>query len=229
MPYTVPVAFDQFRANIELPGDHREISTKRKNTIVSLLKHDFEILEAFPSGSIARYTAVRGYADLDVMVALHYGKHIQGKSPAQVLQAVRNALGKYRTNVKKNGQAVTLYYTTWPTVDIVPVFQTGDGAGGVSHYNVPDMNRGVWIPSRPKTHSQRMQAKNETCGVEFKRIVKMMKWWNHQHSSLLQSFHIEVLALRIFSIPLSDYSWSVFQFFEQAARLVRLPLWHDDG
>ena len=224
MPYTVPVAFDQFRANIELPGDHREISTKRKDAIVSLLKHDFVILEAFPSGSIARYTAVRGYADLDVMVVLHYGKHIQGKSPAQVLQSVRNALGKYRTNVRKNGQAVTLYYTTWPTVDIVPVFRTGDGGGGVSHYNVPDMNRGVWIPSRPKTHSRHMQEKNDTCGVEFKRIIKMMKWWNHQHSSLLQSFHIEVLALRVFNRYLADYPWDAFEFFKEAALLANSPL-----
>ena len=67
MAYTVAASFDKFRQNIELTSDHRETATRRANSIVSLLDGDFDILDAFPSGSIPRYTAVRGYADLDVI------------------------------------------------------------------------------------------------------------------------------------------------------------------
>ena len=227
MPYTVPVSFDKFRKNIELTGNYREIASRRRDDIVSSLKNDFTILDAFSSGSIPRYTAVTGYADLDVIVVLHYGKHMKDKKPSQVLQDVRDTLAEYKTNVRKNGQAVTLHYKTWPNVDIVPVSRVRNNNGGVNYYSVPDMNNETWIQSRPRKHSTAMSDKNKKCGEYFKRIVKMIKWWNHQHSSFLQSFHIEVIALKTFNYKLSDYSWDVFQYFKEAAELVKLPLWHE--
>lgn len=228
MPYTVAVSFDKFRQNIELSSDHRETASKRRNHLVSILEDDFEVLEAFPSGSIPRFTAVSGYADLDVIVTLHYSKHIEGKKPSRILKAVRDCLGEYRTKVRRNGQAVTLRYSTWPDVDVVPASRTTDGNGNVLHYNIPDMNQETWLRSQPKRHSEAMSQMNESCGPNFKRIVKMVKWWNHQHSALLQSFHIEVLALKIFANrTLSDYSWDVFKFFDTAHDLTDSYLWHE--
>jgi len=229
MPYTVQASFEKFRENIELSGDHREIANKRKDHLVSILENDFSILEAFPSGSIPRYTAVKGYADLDVIIVLHYGKHIEGKKPSQVLQAVRDCLGEYKTNVRKNGQAVTLYYETWPNVDIVPVSRVVNDDGSINYYKVPDMNTESWLRSRPKRHSYKLNDKNKECGEMFKRIIKMIKWWNHQHSALLESFHIEVMVIEAFQGKLSDYSWEVFQFFDKAIKLASSSLWYEVG
>ncbi len=229
MPYTVPVSFDKFRENIELTGDHRDTANSRKEHIVSLLEKEFTILDAFPSGSIPRYTAVTGYADLDVIVVLHYGEHIESKKPSEVLQNVRDALADHITNVRKNGQAVTLYYKTWPDVDIVPVSRTVNSDNSINYYNVPDMNNEIWIKSRPRKHSKALSDKNKICGESFKRIIKMIKWWNHQHSSLLQSFHIEVIALNVFLSELSDYSWDVYQYFDKAVKIAQFPLWHEGG
>ncbi|MDI9639403.1 nucleotidyltransferase [Kamptonema cortianum] len=110
--------------------------------------------------AIPRYTAVSGYADLDVIVVLHYGKHIKDRTPSQVLQSVRDALGEYRPGVRKNGQAVTLKYKTWPNVDIVPVARVVNDDGSVDHYSVPDMTREVWIHSRPRNHSTPSSCRN---------------------------------------------------------------------
>ena len=73
MPYTDAVSFDKFRENIELMSDHRETAKKRRDNIVSILSKDFEIIDAFPSGSIPRFTAITGYADLDVIVVYIMG------------------------------------------------------------------------------------------------------------------------------------------------------------
>ncbi len=90
------------------------------------------------------------------------------------------------------------------------------------------MNEEEWIPSKPRLHSQTMSKKNESCGPNFKRIVKMIKWWNHQHSSLLQSFHVEAMALEVFNYgKLSDYSWDVYMFFDKAHDLAGSYLWHE--
>jgi len=226
MPYTVAVSFDRFIGNISISGDQQQTCTARKDNIVSLLKNDFQILDAFASGSIPKRTAVQG-SDLDVIVVLHYGKHIKGKKPSEVLQSVRDSLGEYRTGVRKNGQAVTLGYKTWPDVDIVPVSRVSDDDGTVSHYEVPDMNREDWIVSKPKKHSANMAKRASDFGPEFRRIVRMIKWWNRQHSSYLQSYHIEVLALEILTGSFDDYPWNVYKFFDEAHAKVQSPLWYE--
>jgi hypothetical protein len=227
MAFTVSAAFDHFYENINLSGDHRETANSRRDHVVSLLKKNLEVVEAFASGSIPRFTAVREYADVDVIVALHYSRHIKDKSPAQVLQVVRDCLAEYKTGVRRNGQAVTLFYNSWPNVDIVPCARSVDNAGNVTHYEIPDMNRGVWIKSKPKLHSKHVEDRSATCGPSFRKIIKMIKWWNHKHSEFLQSFHLEVIALRVLTSSLTDIPWDVFTYFNGAATLIQSSLWHE--
>jgi hypothetical protein len=228
MAYTVDAAFDEFYTKINLDGDKREIANKRRDSVVSLLENHFEIMEAFASGSIPKFTALKG-ADVDVIVALHWSKHVKDKTPKQVLQAVRDALGQYRPGARKNGQAVTLRYETWPNVDIVPVSRVVDNANNITHYQVPNENTGTWIKSNPKKHAAEIETRSSTCGANFRRIIKMVKAWNAAHSDYLQSYHIEILALNVFNSSLDDTSWQVYRFFDDARAYLKSPLWHDLG
>lgn len=111
-------------------------------------------------------------------------------------------------------------------MDIVPVSRVSDGAGGVAYFEVPNMNNETWISSRPKTHSNDLLERNKSYGDEFKKIIKMIKWWNHQHSSFLQSYHIEVLSLNILTGGFSDFPWDIFGFFKKAHGLCSSSHWH---
>ena len=227
MAYTVDASFNSFYDQINLSGDHREIANKRRDRIVELLKKNFEILEAFGTGSIPKFTALKSHADLDVMVVLHYGKHIKDKLPSTVLQNVRDSLSEYRTGVRSNGQAVTLGYDSWPNVDIVPVSRTDDANGKVTQYNVPNSNTQSWMPSRPKKHATTIESRSTDCGQNFRRIIKMIKHWNRIHGEYLTSYHIEVLALNIFSSNLDDLPWNIHLFFDKARALVGSSLWYE--
>jgi hypothetical protein len=227
MPHTVEVSFDGFYEAINLSGDHREAANRRRDDIVATLEKKFTIVEAFSAGSIPKFTALKAHADLDVIVALHYSKHVKDKTPTQVLQSVRDALAEWRTGARKNGQAVTLYYNTWPNVDIVPVSQSTNSNGDITHYNVPDSNTNSWIASRPKTHAAAIDSKASECGQNFRRIIKMIKHWNRTHSDYLQSYHIEVLALKVFSGNLDDTPWHVLRFFDNARTLLASSLYYE--
>jgi hypothetical protein len=184
------------------------------------------VLDAFSSGSIPRFTALRGLADLDVIAVLHYGVHIKGKRPSEVLQSLRDALSEYRTNVRKNGQAVTLYYKTWPNVDIVPAAQISDASGNIVRYEIPDAKTEEWITSNPKAHALAIDSRSASAGPLFRKMIKMMKHWSQSHGDFLQSYHIEVMALTALTATLDDVPWTAFQFFDKAKELVKLPLWH---
>lgn len=229
MALTVDAAFSTYFNAINLDGDRRSDANARKDHIVGLMKKKFEVLEAFPSGSIPRFTAIKKHADVDVMVALHYGKHIKGKGPKELLQDVRDALGEYKTNVRKNGQAVTLYYDSWPNVNIVPAARCTDNGGAVTHYDIPDVSSGGWISTNPKDHGDDIDRAASACGGNFRKIVKMAKAWNKGHSDYLQSYHVEVMALRALSGSLDDLPWSVFQFFDKASALAKSNLWNRLG
>jgi hypothetical protein len=227
MAYTVTSAFNTFYDAINLGGDHRETANARRDRLVQLLSNHFTILDAFSTGSIPKFTALKARSDLDVMVVLHYGNHIQNRTPAAVLQSVRDSLAGYRTGARKNGQAVTLYYDTWPNVDVVPVARFVDGNGNVTHFTVPDANSGTWIESRPKEFAEAIEQRSSSCGANFRRIIKMVKAWNAVHSEYLTGYHIEVLALRCLDGNLDDTPWHMFRFFENARALVANSLWYD--
>ena len=194
-----------------------------------MLKKDFHILEAFATGSIPRYTALKGYADLDIIVVLHYGKHTKGRLPSSVLQEVRDSLSGYITNVRKNGQAVTMYYKSWPSVDIVPATRIIDSIGNFVGYEIPNMTTEEWIYSKPKKHSKNMSTMVSICGSNFKQVITMIKWWNKKHGNYLQSYHIEVIALKAYLGLLSDMPWDVFLYFEKACELISNPLWYEES
>jgi hypothetical protein len=101
--------------------------------------------------------------------------------------------------------------------------------GAVTHYNVPNSNTEAWIKAKPKRFAAEIESKSSTCGYNFRRIIKMIKHWNLTHSDYLQSYHIEVLAVKVFTSNLDDTPWQIFQFFKEARALLVGSLWYDLG
>ena len=226
MALTAEAAFFAFDDRLELSGNYEALAADRAEHLMELLGDDFDIVEAFPSGSIPRGTAVSGLADLDVIVVLEEWEW-RGELPSDVLQRVRDCLGASKTNVRKNGQAVTLNYKSWPKVDVVPAGRVLGSNGRTNHLLIPNMHDETWIKSKPRLHSRTIEERTDWSGFRFLDIIRMLKWWNYRHGGLLQSFHIEVLALRTLPGSLDDYSWPIFKFFDDGAALLREPLrWH---
>jgi SMODS domain-containing protein len=217
VPYHVDTAFHDFYELINLPGDFRETANARKDWIVRRLNPVYNILDAFAMGSIPKYTALQEYADLDVMVVLHFSEHIEGRTPAEVLEELRTMLGEGAGTVRRNGQAVTMRFRSWPNVDVVPASVTyaDKETKEVSYYKIPDMHRGEWLRTRPRKHAKALRAKAEQEGPYFRQVIKMIKDWNRRQKVQLQSYHIEVIALRM-DCAFDDYSWAVYQWFETA-------------
>ena len=127
MALTVTSAFDTFLANISLTGDHAETAKARTEKIIELLGGKMTIVEAFPTRSIIRGTALKGVADVDVICALHYGKHIKNKTPQQVLESepAKHCQNTMHRSLKRMGN-VTLYFKSWPNVGIVSACQVAN-------------------------------------------------------------------------------------------------------
>lgn len=227
MAFTVEASFEEFYGRINLTGDQRAVAIARRDDVVqTLTAKGFDVLAAVAMGSVPRFTALSRKADVDVLVVLHHGKHAYEQSPLQFMDAVRSALAEYRTNVRKNGQAITLYYERGPNVDIVPAVRVVDTDKNFLWYEIPDLGSGTWIPTDPSLHAKAVDDKSAECGPMFRKIIKFAKHWNSTHGDLLSGYHVEVLALRTAFGRFQDISWEMYQFFKQAQPLLATPLWH---
>jgi Second Messenger Oligonucleotide or Dinucleotide Synthetase domain len=94
------------------------------------------------------------------------------------LYRIRDALSNYSVKiVGARGQAVRLFYTAAPHVDIAPVFKwSGDGAG----YALPD-GKGGWLTTDPDFHQKHMADRNADLSSLLKPFVRMLKRWNRVH------------------------------------------------
>jgi len=190
MPYLVSTSFSKLLESITIVGDATKTANVRRDRIVELLDQKLTILNSFATGSLVRGTGLKNRSDVDVMLVLHYGKHLKNKTPRAALEAVQDALSGYDAQiVKKNGQAVTLYFKTWPNVDIVPAKRVTVGEGFSLH--IPDSNTGSWIETDPASHDIAMSV----ASARKKQLIRAMKCWNEAHSSYFRSFHIEKVAL----------------------------------
>lgn len=217
MPYLMDTAFDQFLERITIGGDLRSLATTRRNNIVDLLEGQMETLDVFPTGSLVRGTGLKGSSDVDIVAVLHYSKHIKDKTCTQLLESVQQVLSEYDARiVKKNGQAVTLYFKTWPNVDLVPAKRVTNDSKSVLY--IPDANTGEWIRTNPALHDATMSK----LPLRRRQLVRMIKCWNAAHSGYVLSFHIEQIALEChFTTDSSDWAeddwpYAVLEFFEKA-------------
>jgi hypothetical protein len=224
MAWTIDDAFKGFHAAINLSGDNRAAANKRKDWVVDRLAGNMTVLDAFTFGSIPRFTALKDHADADVLVVLHYGNHIEGRQPATVLNNVKAALGNIGT-VRRNGQAITVKFDSWPNLDVVPAARYRDSDGTVSHYEIPDSVRGAWIKTKPRLHAKQIEDAASVRGPVFRQVIKMAKDWNRRQTPRLQSYHIEVIALK--AVPSQqDYTWSMYQWFKEAQNAIDF-YWHE--
>jgi hypothetical protein len=109
----------------------------------------------------------------------------------------------------------------------VPASRVGSN-GKVSHYNIPDMRSEEWLPTRPASHTRAVNNAATLNGPGFRKVIKMIKAWNHRLGRPMRSYHIEVIALRTDS-DWDDLSWPVFQWFDTAHDLTGEYLWHGIG
>ncbi|HEX7321934.1 nucleotidyltransferase domain-containing protein [Mycolicibacter arupensis] len=217
MAWTTEAAFERFYDEVNLPGDHHATANARRDWVLGRLRNNgIDVLDAIAFGSIPRYTALKEHADVDVMAVLHYGKHIKDRQPSEVLLAVKNALGTGQAGTgRRNGQAVTVTFESWPNIDVVPASRLTDNNGQVTGYNIPDMTREIWLPTNPPQYSSEIATAVSARGPRFRRVITMLKHWNRRQTVKLQSYHLEVITLKL-ETSWSDYSWPVYQWFEIA-------------
>jgi hypothetical protein len=222
MAKTIADGFQQLRKKLEITDLQEDTVSTRQKNVRKALEDDFAIEESFLTGSYRRSTMIAplNEADIDVFVVLD-PKYYQVGGQQPLLTNVKAALRKtYKQtpDISPNGQAVTITFTDFK-VDVVPGFYRKGGG-----FLIPDATLGRWIETDPKKHVDVTSAANKAHNGDLVPLIKMLKGWNKSRS-VLRSFHLEMLALSVFTnVNISDFPSGARFFFDKARAKINLKL-----
>jgi hypothetical protein len=223
MATTIEQSFVKLRQNLEITGLQAATVSARQKTIRGVVENGLTVLDTFLTGSYARNTMVAPLkqADIDVFVVLdpkYYHNYKNGMNGGQggLLDLVKRTLQRTYTrtpDISRSGQAVTIRFDDF-MVDVVPGFDRQGGG-----YLIPNSITRNWISTDPKKHVEIMRTQNAAHAGILVPMVKMIKGWN-RNIQYFRAFHLEVLALEIFSgITISDFPSGARFYFDTGRTL----------
>jgi Second Messenger Oligonucleotide or Dinucleotide Synthetase domain/Adenylyl/Guanylyl and SMODS C-terminal sensor domain len=223
---TVIKALDGLRQNLELTPTELEKVIARKDNLIENLLETLNIDEdtVFLSGSYDRMTRIRPLNDIDVFVVLHddekakYRNVENGASKllTKIKDQVKSIADYSRSDVKVDGQAVTLTYSDGFGFDIVPAFVLG------SKFEIPH-SPNAWTTADPKGQKTHLSDKNAQLDGRLVPLVKMIKQWNVYHGRPVNSsYYLELLCNQSFPviIPTRDLDLLIHVFNQLQSKIM---------
>jgi SMODS domain-containing protein len=230
MALTVAQAFNEFADKLKPTASQEATIADRRANVEKFLRDAYGPTSNMPLqhvkviGSAARKTLIRPVDDLDVFAVFDDSQvwsQYQSNSQ-QLLYRVREAFTGYTVQtVGSRGQAVRLFYTGGPNVDITPAFPLYDFFRVHQAYVIP-RGDGTWQTTDPYQHTDFMASRNTALGGYLKPLVRLLKRWNRVHSSRLRSFHLEMVVQATFSGLGSNMRENVHDFFIHADRFLHV-------
>lgn len=224
MATTINQSFTEFKANLNITGLQAQTVSTRQQNVRKVVEGGFTVKESFLTGSYSRNTMIAPLsdADIDIFFVLdnQYYYHYQGQNGGQagLLDYLKRTLKKTYTktpDISRNGQAVTIRFDDF-MIDVVPAFYRQGGG-----YLIPNSITQSWLSTDPKKHVELITSSNTAHDGDFIPLVKMIKSWNKNIQSHFHSFHLETLALSIFTnITISDYPSGARYFFDKGRTLI---------
>lgn len=206
------------------PDTERE-RIKQAHTEVRAMVEDLlgEVLDAsFVMGSYKRHTLIRRLSetekyDVDVMFVLNEDEDLDGllNTMAIVAESIVDQvddIDSYR--IQK--VSVGLRYNDNFSIDMVPGQLNDDGT-----FSIYDSREQKQVKTNPLSHIEVISNLNIERGELLKPLIKLAKRWKQENAiSTLKSFHLEMLAVAIFTkTEIQSIAEGLMHFFNEAKRI----------
>jgi hypothetical protein len=220
---TTAQAFTTFQDAISATDYQRNtIVPARKRTVDDRLYLKFPSTSDLPyagsllMGSASKGTIIRPVDDVDVLAIFSNVNDAWNKyqyDSKSFIYRVRDAYsGISIQQVGTRGQAVRVFYDGGGHVDVAPVFSQGNDV-----YHLPN-GTGGWIRTAPMVANAWYANRSKELNYQLSPVVRLLKAWNRAHSKRMQSYHLESVAAKVFSVVGINHRTALQVFFEAAPR-----------
>lgn len=165
----------------------------------------------FLTGSYIRHTMIRPPKDVDFFVVLDKGDYTDQNlgiliKPVKLLEKLEQTLSHIASELggtmEPQEHSITVKYDDDFSIDVIPAFEADEG----NDYLIPSRSTDKYLVSNPKVHADIVSEHNEETAdgdiKRFRKIVRILKSLKkdvfNEDPLKLKSFHMEMLAARIF-------------------------------
>lgn len=218
---TLLQSINQFVENICVT-DRQEDSIKTSlDNIFSYLSDEdngLAVLSNFTNGSYDRDTIIRPLDDIDIFSVLNRkdweDEYKQLPKPQEVLSKFKrylNSIAIYEGKVKQDRPCVTIRLSD-KNFDVMPSFEQPGGG-----YLIPNLDLSGWTYAYPEQLYNSLEAIHKQRNYKVKQIIKAVKNWNRELDKLIPSYHIEEIAIDIFTFnDFKNYKEGIELWFKNA-------------
>jgi len=214
---------DFLKTHVE-PDTERE-RIKEAHTEVRGMVEDLlgEVLDtSFVMGSYKRHTLVRRLSDdekydVDVMFVLNEDEDLEGllNTMAVAAESIVDQVEEIESfRIQK--VSVGLRYKDNFSIDMVPGQLNDDGT-----FSIYDSREQKKVKTNPLKHIEVISNLNKDRGELLKPLIKLVKRWKQENAiSTLKSFHLEMLAVKVFEeTEITSLAEGLKQYFNEAKRI----------
>lgn len=202
-------SFKEFLSNIE-PSNSTVtyISSIQRNIREFLLKdssYKDVYVDSFLSGSYAKKTSIRpkvgsNRRDVDIIIITNYSISDNSVDVIKELYDLFKNNKKYN-NVRKQKRSVSVEMNEI-SIDIVPVIKKSDS----EIYKIGNSEKYEWIDTNPKCHIEWSSERNKETDNKYKKIIKILKWWNQTNQILNIKFPKGISLEKLISDCFGDFN-----------------------
>ena len=198
--------FNSFCSNILMSDSTLDTISNRYHQITKRINIDYyqsysDTAHSLYVGSFGRGTEI-STSDIDMLVQLPYNTYAKFKAysnngQSSLLQEVKNVISKtYSTSaLKGDGQIISISFSDGIDFEVLPAFINKDGSYTFANSN----SGGSWKVTDPKAEINAMNAMNESCNRNLKRLCRMARAWRDKNNVPISGILIDILAYNFIS------------------------------
>lgn len=212
--------------NLKIGDDERELIKQKHKALREELREKLNLQDDFLTGSYKRNTLIKPKDEtekFDVDIFIAFSNDEYGETD---LSDLRNLVIDALNNIKKSNtdldithindnqkRSVGVEFNSNFQIDIVPAIEIKKD----KLYKIFDRRTLEAIRSNPKLHGELLSKANEDSDKLLVPIIKILKSWKREKCDYLKSFHLELVAVKIFTgNTINSISEGLATFFDSA-------------
>lgn len=201
MRFNVAAAFEQFCLNLRFPESDLNVIRTRYHAITKRINLDYwnlssSDLHSLYVGSYGRDTEIFT-SDIDILVQLPQNifdifNAYSSNGQSALLQDVKHVIEKTfsTTNLKSDGQIISLPFSDGIDFEVLPAFQNDDGTYVFANAN----DGGSWHVTDPKNEILAIADMNRICNSNLKRLSRMARAWKNANNVCISGILLDILS-----------------------------------
>ncbi|MFE9942120.1 SMODS domain-containing nucleotidyltransferase [Streptomyces hirsutus] len=220
MTHQIADPFDAFLRHITLSDSEKATALERGRRLSRRLEQRPEVRECLITGSMVRSTAIRKFSDVDIVAVIESSNQLSRINSAALVTTVANILRETESDVQVSENAVRVMYPDGVTVDVLGAIHAGINSTADDVYRIPSSDRKGWATYAPEEQNRRIREAAASLGDNFKKLIRLCKWWSKTHGQPASSYEIEIAAHESFRTEIPELPLAIIELFNSIKRSV---------